>query len=565
MESNRKQQIISLIRKAEDGYDQYSSDFVTFYMAYKAVMSSDALKYLEESGKSHTPFYYIMNKLQRIRADFIEAYFTNKQFAKINEKPSLKGTYYNPVLDQFVPFSRQNFSNMNHIAINALQNAVDYYTIDDENCNLYEQLSIAFDFLFIYGTPAIKVWWDNGIKVETIDMKKIKYDPEAKSAKSCKYKVHDIDLTVDEIKEYMNQGIFESDIDLEKVAPGHKDNPHKRITLQEVYEIKGIDIYVTTVCNKDIILRDEIKIDGDDPITVGIIKNQIINPDGDENAVRTYGDSIMGPLIPLQYEMTVLRNQQLDIVDRQLNPRYISNDANLNPFDFFNQKQQIIKGDPNKTKELQTPNMKDSIFNIDRLSVEGQEAIGVTDYNSGNSSNKQLNNTATGISILTSESNKILAHYLRSCNETLIKPLFRKIVNLVWMYGDAKFFYGVDRTQEIEFQVGVDVGLGATNKEQQLNSKTIANKGMMEFATLTQDPIRLDRAEKFYYKEILPLLGVENYEEYYNEENAGQFGNPTGQPNMGLPSGLLGTAENGVTAESVANRYGDQPLPDGPN
>ena len=181
--------------------------------------------------------------------------------------------------------------------------------------------------------------------------------------------------------------------------------------------------------------------------------------------------------------------------------------------------------------------------------MEGQEAIGVTDYNSGMSNNKQLNATATGISILTSESNKILGHLLRGCNETLIKPLFRMITDLVWAYGDAKFFYGIDRTQQLEYKVGVDVGLGATNKEMQLNSKMAAYKGMMELATMMQDPNRMKKAEKFYYKEILPLMGVENYEEYYQEEEVEQAGNQAnvnsveGQQNMELSSAGIGTNE----------------------
>jgi len=510
-----KQKLIDMIDKAQGGLDSYLGYFNDYYMAYKALLDKQAVKYLELKGKSNIPFYYIMNKLSRIRADFVEAYFTNKQFAKINEKPTLKkGNYYNPVLGNFIPFLD---TKINHEAIKALQNAVDYYTIDDENCDLFEELSKAFEDLFIYGTVALKVWWDNGIKVEAIEIKDIMYDSQAKTSKDNKYKVHNITLTPNEIKAYQEKGIFDINVDLEKIAPGYKNNKYKRIKLQEVYETKDDEVFVSTIFNRDIVLRENKKIEFIDPLTIGKIKNQKVNPNGDDSAVRTYGDSIIAPLMPIQREITILRNQQLDIVDRQLNPRYLTNDNNLNPFDFTNQKQLIIKGDPNKIKELNMPNIKDSIFNVDRLSVEGQEAIGVTDYNSGNSNNKQLNNTATGISILTSESNKILAHYIRCCNETLIKPLFRKITELVWAYGDAKFFYGINREQKIEYRVGVDVGLGATNKEQQLNSKTTAYQGMLQLAQLTGKEQEIQKAEKFYYKEILPLLGVENYEEYYKD------------------------------------------------
>ena len=538
-----KKKLCELVNKAELGFKEYLGFFTNYFMAFQALQDEKVVKYLDSKNKSNIPFYYIANKIQRVKADFIEAYFTNKQFAKINEKPSLKGSYFNPVTGSYVPFSRMDYSQMGHEAIKALQTAVDYYTVDDDECDLFMELSKIFDNLFIYGTAPCKVYWNNGIKLEAIEIKDIYYDPNGSSAKDNKYCVHIIYLTVEEIEELIEQGVFEQ-IDMDKVAPDRESEPYKRIELQEIYEKKGEITYVSTMFNKDVILRRGVEV-AIDPITTGIIKTQKIDPNGDDAAVRTYGDAIIAPLIPLQREMTVLRNQQLDIVDRQLNPRYITNDNMLNPFDFTNQKQTVIRGNPDKLKELQTPNMKDSVFNVDRLSVEGQEAIGVTDYNSGNSSNKQLNNTATGISILTSESNKILSHYIRCCNETLIKPLFKKIVELVWLYGDAKFFYGIDRTQKLEYSIGVDVGLGATNKEQHFNSKNIAHQGMMQFATLMQDPARIQKAEKFYYKEILPLLGIENYEEYYNEQDEIQPGTITENQNMGVPTGLPGGQEAG--------------------
>jgi hypothetical protein len=47
---------------------------------------------------------------------------------------------------------------------------------------------------------------------------------------------------------------------------------------------------------------------------------------------------------------------------------------------------------------------------------------------------------------------------------------------------------------------------------------------MMEVVTLTQNPQELERANKFLYKEIFPLMGIENFEEYYNDENRSNEG-----------------------------------------
>lgn len=499
MENNKR--LASLCADAQAGLDRYMPTFTLYYNAYSALLDANALKYLESKGKSRNPNYYIMNKLQRINADFIEAYFTNKQFAKINEKPTLRNEYYQSPKE----------------TIAALQNAVDYYTSEDENSNLYDALSFAFEDIQCYGTVAVKASFSDGLYIEKIDIKDIKYDKSAKSFKESKYYIHDIYKTKDEIQELIEQGLFNEPFNINDIGY-NAESSTTQYKLEEVYELRKGVWTVSTLFKRDILLRVNVELPLGSPIVVGRIKNQKVNPNGDDNAVRIYGDSIIAPLIPIQREITITRNQQLDIIDRQLNPRYITNDKTVNPFDFSNQKKHLITGDPNNFKEIPVPNIRDSIFNVDRLSIEGQEAIGVTDYNSGNSNNKQLNSTATGISILTSESNKILGHLLRGCNETLIKPLFRMITDLIWAYGDAKFFYNIDRTQELEYKVGVDVGLGATNKEMQLNAKTRAYDGMLALAQMRKDPIRLDRAEKFYYKEILPLMGIENYEEYYQEE-----------------------------------------------
>ncbi|MFX4282825.1 hypothetical protein ACOL3J_11195, partial [Aliarcobacter butzleri] len=86
-----------------------------------------------------------------------------------------------------------------------------------------------------------------------------------------------------------------------------------------------------TIWNKEIVLRFKAELPDGLPFIVGTLKEQEVKPDGSDNSVRVYGDSIVAPLIPIQREMIVIRNQQLDIIDRQLNPRYIINDNNINP------------------------------------------------------------------------------------------------------------------------------------------------------------------------------------------------------------------------------------------
>lgn len=572
-----KNRLIEMINRSQRGLDDLMPTFLKLFNAYQALLDENVVKYLDSKGKSRIPYHMIMTKLQRIHADFVEAYFTNKQFAKINERKSLKGSYFDARTQKFIPFSRGVYDGMTAKAIEALQSAIDYYTAEsDENC-LYDPLTKVFKQLQIYGTGILKVYWDDDIEIEKIDIKDIKFDTEATSWDDCKYFVHDIYITKKEILEYRDKGIFLPDAEYDKINTDARvntfnQNPEefKRYKLQEVYEeIEGDKWVVSTIWNKDVVLRDKVELPDGNPFIVGTIRDQEVKPDGTDTTVRVYGDAIAAPLIPIQQEMMVIRNQQLDIIDRQLNPRYIINDAKINPFDFSNQKMTAIRGDGNQVKELQTPNMRDSNFNVERLGVEAQEVIGVTDY--GATGAKQMNKTATGMSILTSESSKILQHLLRGANETMIKPLFKKIAHLVWTYGSAEFFWGIDRTQKLDYQVGVDVGLGATNKETALNGKTMAYSKMMEMAQLkmqiTGDIKSIEKAEKFLYQEIFPLLGVENFEEYESEQlnEAAEIGNAGTNGDMEVNSIGVGAEQGGPTQSGGYEQPNTQPFPNGTN
>lgn len=572
-----KNRLIEMINRSQMGLDDLMPTFLKLFNAYQALLDENVVKYLDSKGKSRIPYHMIMTKLQRIHADFVEAYFTNKQFAKINERKSLKGSYFDARTQKFIPFSRGVYDGMTAKAIEALQSAIDYYTAEsDENC-LYDPLTKVFKQLQIYGTGILKVYWDDDIEIEKIDIKDIKFDTEATSWDDCKYFVHDIYITKKDILEYRDKGIFLPDAEYDKINTDARvntfnQNPEefKRYKLQEVYEeIEGDKWVVSTIWNKDVVLRDKVELPDGNPFIVGTIRDQEVKPDGTDTTVRVYGDAIAAPLIPIQQEMMVIRNQQLDIIDRQLNPRYIINDAKINPFDFSNQKMTAIRGDGSQVKELQTPNMRDSNFNVERLGVEAQEIIGVTDY--GATGAKQMNKTATGMSILTSESSKILQHLLRGANETMIKPLFKKIAHLVWTYGSAEFFWGIDRTQKLDYQVGVDVGIGATNKETALNGKTMAYSKMMEMAQLkmqiTGDIKSIEKAEKFLYQEIFPLLGVENFEEYESEQlnEAAEIGNAGTNGDMEVNSIGVGAEQGEPTQSGGYEQPNTQPFPNGTN
>lgn len=538
---NRLEELSQKIDKSQSGLDTVMPVFRDLYTAYKAMLNEEVIKYMDNMGKSRVPYYLIMNKLQKINAKMIEAYFSNKQFAKINEKRNIKKTVSIPLAGQLIEVNINNVE-MIKAAIDALQFAVDYYTTEDDESQIYHALTLAFEDLQIYGTCIIKADWAENLVCERIHIKDIKFDVEAENQNQLEYAVHDIYLTKEKILSLRDKGVF-GNFNAEDIKPTETDNQNqvkdaKRIKLQEVYEKIDGAWYVSTIYDKKVILRDKVALPMGFPFIIGKLKNQKNNPDGTENGttVMIYGDTIIAPLIPLQREMTILRNQMLE--DATEKTRWIIKDNTINPFDFTNRNIPAIKtkGNPQTDfKEIPTGNSRDKQYNVDKIEIESQEAIGVVDY--GANSGKQMNKTATGMSILTEESNTILQFLLRNCNETLIKPLFRRITQLVWAYGSQDLFYGIDRNMDLEYTIGVDVGLGATNKQQQLEAKNVALAKMMEFATMKMQvgiggAEEILRAEKFLHNEIFPLMGIENFEEYSNDNNR-QDGNIAENPNMG--------------------------------
>lgn len=538
-EGTRLRKLVNKIEKSQAGLDATMPSFVLLYNAYKAFLDQDVVEYLDSVGQKRLPIYYIMDKLQKINAKFIEAYFTNKQFAKINEKPSLVSSNISiPLAGQLFQVEDQNIE-ITRESIKKLQNAVDHYTTEDDDSVLYHSLSAALYDMLGYGNGIIKCDWSDQLIIERIHLKNLKFDVEAEDINNLKYCVHDIYMTKDEIMRLKDGGVFK-DANYEQVKAEETNENQvesaRRIKLQEVYELIDDTWKVTTIFDKKIILREDVELPMGLPFILGKIKLQRNNPDGseDSNSVLIYGDSIAAPLIPIQQAVTILRNQMLD--DATAEQRWIIKDQSINPFDFANKNLPAIRttGSIADFKEIPTGYAKDKQYNTDKLELDGQESVGIVDY--GSNDGKGMNNTATGMSILTSESNTMLQHLLRGCNETLIKPLFRRITKLVWAYGDAKFFYGVDRTAELEYNVGVDVGLGATNKEQQIQSKNIAYSKMIEIAQMQPDPMKqqleIENAKKFMYREIFPLMGIENFEEYYKDEQATENGNPFENPSM---------------------------------
>jgi hypothetical protein len=208
-------------------------------------------------------------------------------------------------------------------------------------------------------------------------------------------------------------------------------------------------------------------------------------------------------MIPLQDEYTALRNKQLEAVDKQLTPQFLATKmSGLKEADLNSNKKKIEVSDLSMVKELPQPNINQSIFNVEKLDQEMQEVSGVTKFMQGIASGAAQ--TATGMTILTQESNEIIADIIRSLNESFFEPLIARMVRLIYKYDENPLLYGLDRSKDIKFKVVINAGVGATNKEVLLNNITTAEQTAMQMVSIAANLGDAEKAKR--YLEVLDEL-----------------------------------------------------------
>jgi hypothetical protein len=518
----------NLITSCENGYDTYKPIFQKLSNYYLAQMDTKVEESLKKRGKSHIFFPVINTKVKRILASFQESYFSNDEFAKIS--------------------ANGDDEDLAKLA-DALQGATDYYTC---KIKLFDNFSNIFLNGIVYGTSIVKVMWDstNGVpRLDYLDIDNVYFDPSARSFEDVRVVIENIFLTNGDVVSLQSGGTYDGDFDASSLTSNVNahisTNKYSKIKLQDVYFKENGTWYLSTVWNKSVIVRKPVALQDGLPIFAGYLVPQLIVP-SDTQSIRVYGDSIVAPLSALQEEMNVRRNQQIDAFSLLLNPKMIVGiGSGIDPMDLKRGAGSIIKANnPNGVIVLPAPNINPAFNDVSRLDTEIQETIGVTSYNSG-IDQQQMNGTATGISILSQEANTRIQAYIRSFNETFMEPVFRQLCKLIYKYGDDSFFTDVDRTQDFDFQVSINTGLGATNKQIQLNAYNQAFQGFLA----VQD---VNNARKIL-KETLPILGIKNTKEYFDD-------NQEGQNSFGVANQVGGLGNS----SSVPSQQEGNPIPTSP-
>ena len=502
-------QIKQLIERSRSRFEKYKGGFDSISRSYLSQFKSEVKESLRKRNKSHIFIPVLPSKVRRILASFQESYFANEDIVKIEQVLEY------PELASF---------------INLLQEAFNHYT--QKEIKLFSVLSRNMLDAILYGTPIMRVYWSGDKPIlENISIYDVFLDPDATSNSDINYLVHNIYLSKNQIYKLIDNGVFTPENEVMRESEAIK--LYAREKIQEVYYKLDNAWYCASMW-KDNKLRDTPLQDGL-PFIIGNLIPQITY--NDEDGVRLYGESPIAIILPLQQEINTRRNQQIDAIDLAINPRVLlQNGGGIDPFAFKKGAGEIIQcSDPNAVKFFTPPSINEGTFDVQRLDMEAQEAIGVTAYNSGINSN-QLNQTATGINVLSSEANTRIQSLIRGYNETFIEPMLTRLAKLIYKY-DTKFFLQGSFKPPLDLVAKINTGLGATNKQLQLQNYQMAFQMFAQIQNV-QGMLRI-------VQDILPLLGIKNKEDYFPQE-------------MINPKDYL--SAQGVLQNATINQIGDSNL-----
>jgi hypothetical protein len=476
-------EIIALRDDAIAGFTRHREDFIRLEHGYLNILSEKQRLSLTQRRKSTLTPNLILPKVQMVVRDVMKAFFSNDELADLAVENG----------------AEEEDERVNEILIEEVK---DY----SRETNLYLKTKPIVRNILIYGTGISKVYWssaENSVKIEECKLDTVFVDPYAPNASDIRFLVHRVgSMTIADMKRQYKK--FEVDwaayVDDSLVGENQSTDTeigdYQRIEFFEVYRKKAGKWYVTTILNDDTILRLDVQLKDGLPFIVGTIDPQFVTLNEPVPPVRAYGSSFIAPLLPIQVENTIKRNQQIDATDVQLNQRFIvTKTSGLREDDLLSNRKKITVDDINGIRELPIPRLNDSIFDTQQLAHEAEEISGVTKFTQGlDSGGKEK--TAREVMALQSQGSSVTDDINRAFNEAFYRPLVRRIVTLIYKYKTSPRFVGIDRKRPLKQKITINVGVGSTNKiialENNDNAIATTNTAIQTFMGL-QDMRRVQR------------------------------------------------------------------------
>lgn len=478
---------------AMNGYNHYKNTFDKLNDAYLLVLEPKLYQFLESRDKSRNYIPKLNSKAKRIYDGLTETYFNNDAFAKL--EPYINST--NDVIDRW-------------------QEAIDHYC---EQINLYKIFAPIFLKAPFTASSIVKVYWQDGsARIDEIDIGEIFFDPNAKDLNDIRFIVHRIYLTGEDIKELIKSGVFKID------APDAFDDkkPYERFELFEIYELKNKIWQVSTIYDGNV-LRDAVKLKDGQPFVFGYMLPQVKGKN-DENYVCAYGDPVLASMLPLQEELNVTRNSVTDVVRNQVMPKTVMpKSANVARDEIYKIGVPVFTDAPASITVIPPGDVNGAMMALQTIENEMSEVSGVSPQQNGAATTRR--ETATMASIMANEGSVRLQGYIRTYNETFFEPIFERLAFLVWKYGDPIFFAGFNRGEVPSFNINLNTGIGALNKEVQKQSLMDASGvigtqfGMCLQVGDGEGAARMKEANEKILLELLPLYGIKNPDKFIGKED----------------------------------------------
>jgi hypothetical protein len=205
---------------------------------------------------------------------------------------------------------------------------------------------------------------------------------------------------------------------------------------------------------------------------------------------KTYPDGVAGITKDTQAEINEIANQRIDNVKFAMNKRYFvkrSKQVDIRSLTRNVPGSVTMLTDLDDVKVQETNDVTGSSYQEqDRLNLDFDDVAG-TFSGSSVQSNRSLNETVGGMNMLTTNANQVSSYQLRTFVETWVEPVLQQLVLLEQHYEtDAVVLamagkksqllqrFGIDEvTDDLlmqELTTSVNVGIGATNPQEQINS-----------------------------------------------------------------------------------------------
>lgn len=252
---------------------------------------------------------------------------------------------------------------------------------------------------------------------------------------------------------------------------------------------------------------------------------------------KIYPDGVAGITKDVQAEINEIANQTRDNVRFAMNKRYFvkrSKQVDIRSLTRNVPGSVTMLTDIDDVKVQETHDVTSSSFQEqDRLALDFDDVSGAFSQSSVQS-NRNLSETVGGMNMLTTNANQVSSYQLRTFVETWVEPVLEQVVLLEQYYETDEVIlsmagkaagllqkFGVDEvTDELlmqELTTNVNVGIGATNPQEQINNFMAAMKNLREILTDgTLERYGLDVTEVI--KELFGKLGFKDGARFFSSD-----------------------------------------------